>query len=275
LPEAEAHAAQDAADLDLVRMAADEAGRIAMGYFGASPEVWLKEGSSPVSEADYAVDRFLREELVRARPDYGWLSEETADSPERLSARRTFVVDPIDGTRAFLDGRKTWCVSVAVVEAGRPVAGVLVCPALHETYWAGATGAAYLDGSPIAVRAHGERPAVGGPKAVFEMLPADLRSRVATTSYVPSLAYRLALLARGSLDAALVKPNSHDWDLAAADLILQQAGGRVVDAQGRALRYAGKTVRHDLLVAGSGVLLDEILEAFAARRSERFPTRME
>jgi myo-inositol-1(or 4)-monophosphatase len=275
LPEAEARAARDAADLDLVRAAADEAGRIAMGYFKAKPEVWLKEGSSPVSEADYAVDRFLREELGRARPDYGWLSEETADSPERLSATRTFVVDPIDGTRAFLEGRDTWCVSVAVVEAGRPLAGVLVCPALRETYWAGATGPAFLDGSPIGVRAHGERPAVGGPKAVFEMLPPQLRARVSTTSYVPSLAYRLALLARGSLDAALVKPNSHDWDLAAADLILRQAGGRVVDEHGRALRYAGETVRHDLLVAGSGPLLDEILQAFASRRSERFPTHPE
>ena len=258
--------ARDAADLDLVLSAARQAGDLAMGYFGQKPEVWLKAGSSPVSEADFAVDRFLRETLSAARPDYGWLSEETADTPDRLSAQRTFVVDPIDGTRAFLEGRDTWCVSVAVVEAGTPVAGVLVCPALKETYWASSSGPALLDGEPIEVRSRVDKPRVGGPKTIFNMLPEALRDRFSITPYVPSLAYRLALLARGGLDAALVKPDSHDWDLAAADLILRQAGGRVVDEHGNALSYAGEHVRHQMLVAGSGALLAEILDAFAARR---------
>ena len=94
----------------------------------------MKGGTSPVSEADYAVDRYLRETLTAARPAYGWLSEETADSAGRLAASRTFVVDPIDGTRAFLDGRSTWCVSIAVVEDGHPLAGVLDCPATGEIF---------------------------------------------------------------------------------------------------------------------------------------------
>ena len=115
-------------DLSLLRAAAVEAGRIALGYFRQNPEVWLKGGSSPVSEADYAVDRYLKETLLAARPDYGWLSEETADHPARLASRRTFVVDPIDGTRGFLEGGSRWCVSVAVVEAGRSVAGVIEAP---------------------------------------------------------------------------------------------------------------------------------------------------
>ena len=97
-----------AGDLALIRNAARQAGLIALGFFNQSPEVWMKGGTSPVSEADYAVDRFLREALTAARPDYGWLSEETADSSERLGLRRTFVVDPIDGTRAFLDGGTMW-----------------------------------------------------------------------------------------------------------------------------------------------------------------------
>ncbi|MGO4842995.1 inositol monophosphatase family protein, partial [Rhizobiaceae sp. 2RAB30] len=92
-------------------------------YFKRNPQTWLKGGHSPVSEADYAVDHYLRETLTAARPDYGWLSEETADTPARLEARRTFVVDPIDGTRAFLEGASTWCVSIAVVEDGEPLAG--------------------------------------------------------------------------------------------------------------------------------------------------------
>src|SRR5690606_33459700 len=109
-----------------------------MGYFGRNPEVWMKGGVSPVSEADYAADRFLKETLRAQRPDYGWLSEETVDTPERLSARRTFVVDPIDGTRAFLERQDVWCISIAVVEDGRPLAGVLDCPARSEVYVAGA-----------------------------------------------------------------------------------------------------------------------------------------
>lgn len=265
MQESNAETPTASADLNLIREAASEAARIAMTFFCKAPEVWMKEGSSPVSEADYAVDRFLREELTRARPGYGWLSEETADSPERLGAKRTFVVDPIDGTRAFLDRRKTWCVSIAVVEDGVPIAGVLDCPALEEIYWAAQTGPAYQNGSTISVRESLERPEVGGPKSIFNMLPDGLRDRVATTSYIPSLAYRIALLARGSLDAALVKPNSHDWDLAAADLILRQAGGRVVDEFGRNLAYAGAEVKHDMLVAGSDPLLSEILEALASR----------
>ena len=112
-------------DLSLLVDTAREAGQIAMRFFKQSPEVWMKGGTSPVSEADYAVDAFLRQTLLSARPDHGWLSEETADGLARLSARRTFVVDPIDGTRGFLEGADRWCVSVAIVEAGRPIAGVL------------------------------------------------------------------------------------------------------------------------------------------------------
>jgi myo-inositol-1(or 4)-monophosphatase len=110
LPATEPRTIAEADDLDLIAEAARQAGRIAMQYFRRSPEVWWKEGNSPVTEGDFAVDRYLRETLLAARPDYGWLSEETADSPDRLSARRTFVVDPIDGTRSFMAGRSSWCV---------------------------------------------------------------------------------------------------------------------------------------------------------------------
>jgi myo-inositol-1(or 4)-monophosphatase len=145
-------------DLELIRVAAEEAGKIAMGYFGRDPEVWLKAGVSPVSEADYAVDAFLKGSLRAARPDYGWLSEETVDTPDRLTANRTFVVDPIDGTRAFLERRDVWCVSIAVVENGRPLAGVLDCPAREEVYVAAPGKGATLNGKRISVRQPGAEP---------------------------------------------------------------------------------------------------------------------
>jgi len=251
------------ADLELIRIAAEEAGRIAMGFFGRDPEVWMKAGVSPVSEADYAVDAFLKSSLGAARPDYGWLSEETVDSPERLSARRTFVVDPIDGTRAFLERRNVWCVSIAVVEDGRPLAGVLDCPARGEVYVASPGAGATLNGTRISVRRPPEPPVVAGPKQLVAALPEQYRP-AKSHPYIPSLAYRIALLARGSIDGTFVKANSHDWDLAAADLILAEAGGRVVDGKGRVLRYAGPDPAHGLLAAGSGPLLEKMVHAIAA-----------
>ncbi|MBX3569927.1 MAG: 3'(2'),5'-bisphosphate nucleotidase CysQ [Rhizobiaceae bacterium] len=247
---------QPASDLDLLRRAGEEAGRIALRYFGKQPEVWMKAGNSPVTEADYAVDRFLRETLLAARPDYGWLSEETADAPQRLSARRTFVVDPIDGTRGFMDGRAAWCVSLAVVEDGCSVAGVLECPAKRETYWAEPAGGAWCNGRRIGVRLLPETPQSAGPKPMLDMLPAEWQRRMRREAYIPSLAYRIALIAGGQLDATFVKANAHDWDIAAADLILREAGGRIIDAGGKAPSFARATVSHGPLAAGSGALLD-------------------
>lgn len=250
------------ADLALIRDAAREGGAIALGHFRKDPETWLKDGSSPVSEADIAVDDFLRRTLMAARPDYGWLSEETVDNRERLSARRTFVVDPIDGTRAFIEGNTTWCVSIAVVEDGRTLAGVLDCPAKNEVYEATLRGQPTLNGAPIAVAAPGSEPRIAGPKQMLERAPAYMRAGPAIP-YVPSLAYRIAMVASGRLDATFVKPNSHDWDLAAADLILQRAGGGVLDDTGARPFYAGLQPRHGALVAGSGPLLQAMARVIA------------
>ncbi|WP_378943303.1 3'(2'),5'-bisphosphate nucleotidase CysQ [Mesorhizobium sp. ANAO-SY3R2] len=244
------------ADLELLRSAAVEAGRIAMRYFRNSPEVWFKDGNSPVSEADYATDKYLRETLTEARPDYGWLSEETADNRDRLGARRTFVVDPIDGTRGFVDGRTAWCVSVAIVENGGSLAGVLECPARDETYWAVAGEGAFLNGEPIRVRGAGERLRVAGPKPMIDRLPDEWLRRIDRESYIPSLAYRVAMIAKGTLDATFVKPNAHDWDIAAAELILREAGGSLLDSEGRVPTFAGEKIVHGALMAGSGELFD-------------------
>ncbi|RUW06144.1 3'(2'),5'-bisphosphate nucleotidase CysQ, partial [Mesorhizobium sp. M1A.F.Ca.IN.022.05.2.1] len=225
-------------DLALLRDAAREAGTIAMRYFGQNPQVWMKGGTSPVSEADHAADAYLRETLLKARPNYGWLSEETADDHARLSARRTFVVDPIDGTRGFLDGLHSWCVSVAVVEDGRSLAGVLECPAKRETYWALPGEGAFLNGKRIQVRQLGDTVEIGGPKPLVERMPASWQARMRRVAYIPSLAYRLAMIANGKLDATFVKPNAHDWDIAAADLILREAGGALLDRTGKPPRYA-------------------------------------
>lgn len=248
------------ADLALIRDAAAEAASIAMRYFRKEPEVFWK-GASPVTEADYAVDRFLRETLTAARPGYGWLSEETADSSDRLGAARTFVVDPIDGTRAFMEGRDIWCVSIAVIEAGRPIVGVLDCPAMKEVYLACKGAGASLNGAPLSRPAPAARPVIAGPDRMIKALPGPLRARLREHAYVPSLAYRIAMVAAGRIDASFVKENAHDWDLAAADLILQETGGSILGVEGVAPVYGQADTRHGKLAAGRGELLGTLVGA--------------
>jgi myo-inositol-1(or 4)-monophosphatase len=264
LPATEFYAAEND-DLRLLLDAAAEAGRIAMRYFGQTQEVWMKAGQSPVGEADYATDKYLRETLMGARPDYGWLSEETTDTSERLTARRTFVVDPIDGTRGFIAGKDMWCVSVAIVEDGRTLAGVLECPARGETFWALPGKGAWKNDMQIRVREAVTPYEIGGPKAMIDMLPDDLRAILLDVAYIPSLAYRLALIAEGSLDGSFVKPSAHDWDIAAADLILREAGGDLLDAQGEKPRFGDAEIRHGALVAGSGFLLPVMARTIATQ----------
>lgn len=254
-----------AEDLDLLVDAAREAGALALGFFRNAPKSWAKGASSIVSEADIALDTLLTARLRVARPDYGWLSEETADNPDRLSNRRAFVVDPIDGTRAFLSGGKEWAVSLAVVDEGRPIAGVLFVPALDEMFRAFAGGGADRDGRPLLIR---ERPGLGGarfagPKRYAR--PAVEAAGIPPKSirFVPSLAYRLALVAAGEVDVAISGPNANDWDLAAADLLVQEAGGSLIDLFGREQRYNTETVTHPALVAAAPRLGREVARMIA------------
>lgn len=251
-------AASNDSDLDLILAAGEEAGRIAMAHFGRDPQVWYKnDGTSPVSAADIAVDTFLRETLLEARPRYGWLSEETADTADRFRRDAVFVVDPIDGTRAFIAGKPTWCVSIAVVKKGRPTAGVLVAPALGEVFAAGTSGQATKNGERLApltavVLAGASPLRLSAPRDFVEGLEERLKSPIERCEHVPSLAYRLAMLADGRLDATLVKPRAHDWDIAAADAILRRVGGRLLNLSGDPVRYDRETIDHGILIAGSG-----------------------
>lgn len=241
-------------DLALILAAGEEAGRIAMRHFRGDNEVWYKnEGSSPVSAADIAVDTFLKEALRPARPGYGWLSEETADAADRLTHDTVFVVDPIDGTRAFLRGEDTWCVSVAVVENGRPVAGVIAATALGELFEVSADTPTLLNGIVCSVSSPGPTDALrlAVPDSMRKRLQEAGGDTVLLEKAVPSLAYRLALVAAGRIDGTLVRPRANDWDIAAADLLIERAGGLLSDRHGDASLYRSHGKRHGLLVASS------------------------
>ncbi len=223
--------------------AAREAGEIALAFFHpgerTSARVDYKVGGSPVTQADLAVDDFLRTQLGGAFEGAGWLSEETEDDPRRLARQSVLVVDPIDGTRGFLAGDPRWAVSIALIVSGRPVAGVVHAPALAETYAAARGHGAQLNGAAIEVSGcaalDGAR--VAGPRAMVDSIARAAGVSFVVQPKIPSLAYRMALVASGALDLALASERSHDWDIAAADIILEEAGGRLVEWAGAPLLY--------------------------------------
>ncbi|MGB3878814.1 MAG: 3'(2'),5'-bisphosphate nucleotidase CysQ [Shinella zoogloeoides] len=252
------------ADLDLLVGAARLAGARALDFFRKGPDVWWKnEGRSPVSAADFAANDILKKELLSARPNYGWLSEETDDDAGRLDCETVFVIDPIDGTRAFIAGKDIWCVSAAVVHHGRPVAGVLFAPSLGEVFTAAADGPALKNGSPIAAsEPDAARPIrMAAPEDMAQGIDRHMIGGVHRISHVPSLAYRLAMVADGRIDGTLVKRNAHDWDLAAADLILSRAGGGLVTLDGAPLSYNRPTVSHETLAAAGAARLSGLVDA--------------
>ena len=248
-------------DLDLLRFAGAQAAAVAMRHFNTKLDVRWKDGLSPVTNADMEVDDYLKATLLAARPAYGWLSEETADSPERLSARRTFVVDPIDGTRAFIAGKDVWCVSIAIVENHRSAAGYLNCPVRREVFSAVEGEGARLNGRPMAKLQLRQPIRLSGPKPLLAALPAAFAARCAFQPNVPSLAYRIAMIAAGALDGTIVKPNSHDWDLAASELILRECGGALHDLNGTTPHFATANPAHGALIAGNGDVMPALLQA--------------
>jgi myo-inositol-1(or 4)-monophosphatase len=246
--------ASEAVDLDeaAARMAAGvrDAGALALSMFGRPIRNWTKFESSPVSDADIAVDRLLHERLVQENTSIAWLSEESVDDPSRLAARYLWIVDPIDGTRAYLAGLPDWSVSVALVDDGRPVAACLYAPASEQFFIAIAGRGATCNGAPIAATAGAslENLRVAGPRKLVERLTARKPS-LAMMPRVRSLALRLAQVADGACDAAIAGPNSHDWDLAAADLLVHEAGGTMTSLDGRLLAYNRPNPVHSVLVA--------------------------
>lgn len=220
-------------DLELLLSSLKQAGKIALGFHRKSPKVWEKPDGTLVTEADYAVDTYLKTTITAARPGDGWLSEETPDTPARLDKNRLWIVDPIDGTRAFQDGTRFWGIGVALVEAGAPILSGIYCPVDDVMYHAVRNGGAFRNGvkltSPDSL-GHAIVPKL----AKFAVEAAGLPTQV--SSSWPML-LRFALIAEGTSPAAISIGNKQDWDLAAGVLLVTETGGKVTVQSGEPMRF--------------------------------------
>jgi myo-inositol-1(or 4)-monophosphatase len=260
--------APDTATLILgVEAAVREAGALAASTFKtALLKTWTKHGGSPVSEADIAVDKFLRRRLTALAPDAGWLSEESEDDRARMHAPRLWVVDPIDGTRAYVTGRTDWSISVALVTEGRPMIAAIYAP-MQDNFYAASDGeGTTLNGVPVLASTGADFAGriAAGPKPILERL-AKVAPTLVMEPKVFSLALRIARVADGTLDVAFASRDSHDWDLAAADLLVHQAGGALTTFEGGPLIYNRAEPMHGALVAAGRTRHDAFIEMVRSR----------
>lgn len=251
-----------ASELVLMEAAAREAGALTRQHFGRSVKAWSKGAAGPVTEIDLAVDTLLKQRLMGARPDYGWLSEETEDAQARLFRARVWIVDPIDGTQAFLQGVPQYTISIGLVENGRAIAGAIYNPMTDEMYLGGEGLAAAVNGRPIRASARSElegarligQPSTFKPKRWARPWPRlEVEQR-------HSIAYRLALIAAGNFDAALMLGFKNEWDVAGGAAIVAAAGGIVTETSGAPLAFNRADHRVAGVVAAGAALYPSIIE---------------
>jgi myo-inositol-1(or 4)-monophosphatase len=255
-----------ARDTALLTEAVREAGALARSMFRTELKNWTKGASSPVSEADIAVNDLLENRLRSATPDYGWLSEESVDDEARLGKPLVWIVDPIDGTRSYLAGREDWCVSVALVEGTSPLLAAVFAPVSDEFFFAArGAGAARNEVTIQATSGIGlDFSRIAGPKPLVERLNRG-PGEISLYPRIGSLALRLCRVAEGRLDAAFAGGQSRDWDLAAANLIVQEANGNMTALSGDTILYNRQEVTHGVLVAAGRDRHASIVEHFRNR----------
>jgi myo-inositol-1(or 4)-monophosphatase len=254
-------------DLNLLIDAAEAAGKIASGFFHGAAERWDKPGGQgPVTEADLAVDRMLRNELTSARPGYGWLSEETEDTPARLEAEQVFIVDPIDGTRSFIEGSTTWAHSLAIARNGIVETAVVLLPERGKLYAAARGQGATLNGAPLTVSPKIEIEGATVLAAKPNFNPSFWRNRDVPRverAFRSSLAYRLSLVGEGRFDAMMTLRPTWEWDVAAGALIVEEAGGAVTDQAKGIARFNNPHPQLHGMVAGTPSVHDALITQLA------------
>ncbi|MBD0321055.1 MAG: 3'(2'),5'-bisphosphate nucleotidase CysQ [Gemmatimonadetes bacterium] len=256
-------------DLELALHAARAAAEVIRPAFRAEMEVRYKDPDQPVTDADVQANRVLWDVLLEARPEYGWLSEETSDSSDRLWRSRLWVVDPIDGTNSFIQGIAEFAVSIGLVEGGRAVLGVVANPATGEVYHAVHGGGAFLNGAPIHVSAAEDAPRLLCSRSELRRGEMGAFDAACTVQPLGSTAYKMVKVADGTGDAFVSFGPKHEWDVCGAEVILREAGGQVTGLDGAAFRYNQQNPSWRGVVASNGRVHSAMLARVAAGRPIR------
>lgn len=256
-------------ELNIAIDAAKEAGSLILNYYKADYEIKDKGYHNPVTTADFAADSYLKKTLTEARSDYGWLSEETVDSPDRLNKERVWVVDPLDGTKEFVEGVPHFVVSVALVENGKPIVGVLFNPVTKEIFTASEGKGAFLNGEPIHCATKND---------VSEMVILNSRSETRRGLWSPydgtfgelkaigSVAYKLGLTAAGQADIFASLRPKNEWDICAGNCIINEAGGKLIDLNGTGRIYNQEdTLLTPGLIAGEIEAVDKTFNILSGK----------
>jgi myo-inositol-1(or 4)-monophosphatase len=239
--------------------AAKEAGSIIMRLFKGKFDVHEKSKNNPVTSADLAANRKIREIILGRFPEDGWLSEEDKDNAQRLSLSRVWVIDPIDGTKEFIEGVPQFAVSIGLVVEGCPKVAVVFNPAEDRFYQAAAGQGAYLNNQRIRVTARSD---IDGALLLVSRSEPQRKFQVfadrCEIKPVGSIAFRLAKVAGGDGDGTLTFRSIREWDICAGVLMVQEAGGKVVDGNGKTLLFNRQEARHHGVVAANGQLADRL-----------------
>jgi myo-inositol-1(or 4)-monophosphatase len=248
-----------------------EAGRSILSRFTPGEiETEYKAGHDPVTEADRSVDAALRKELLQ--PGEGWLSEESADDLSRLDKERVWVVDPLDGTREFVAGIPEFCVSVAMVQRGKPVAGGICNPATGQLIIGSLEAGVTLNGAPVQASQRGSLQGAVVHASRSEVKRgewAQFDDAVFKVKAMGSVAYKLGLVAAGIADATFTLTPKHEWDVAAGAALVESAGGFVQTLEGQSLICNQRSPLLSGLVACGPRLREELLQVVA----EHLPAR--
>ncbi len=249
------------AELELARKAALAAGEILARHWNRhSYTVGSKGRDNPVTSADLEADGAIKQMLSPAFPGYGWLSEETADSGDRLKCRRVWIVDPLDGTKEFIQGVDEFAVAIALAEDGIPVVGVTYNPIKREMYWAARGSGCHLGRKRVHVSRTGDLARATILASRSELSRGEWEEIKRTTIVKPtgSVAYKLALVAAGHADATFTHSPKSEWDIASGAALIAEAGGRMTDIEGRELRFNQALVTIGGLIASNGVLHEQL-----------------
>lgn len=244
------------------------AGHEILQYYHSSFEVSEKAPDNPVTDADLAADTYLKQHLQFLLPEAGWLSEETADNADRLRKEQCWVVDPLDGTKEFVMGIPEFSVSVALVEKGQPTLAVVYNPPKDELFYASHGGGAYCNGVPTKVSetatlAEAYVDASRSERKRGEFEPFE---QLVTLQTLGSIAYKLARVGAGMADATWSRGPKHEWDICAGVLIIEEAGGIVVDLDEQHMKFNKSFPKVNGIIATNQILYQQIISALAPHR---------